>query len=33
MHQDVKYDFTADLTVIGDGSVQEMNVLYVVLTR
>ena len=25
MHQDVKYNFTADLTGIGDRSVQEMN--------
>ena len=25
MHQDVKYDFTADLTGIGDRSVHEMS--------
>ena len=28
MHQVVKYDFTADLTVVGDRSVHDISVLY-----
>jgi len=30
MHQDVKYDFTADLTGIGNRSVHEMIAVFVI---